>query len=59
MSLIAWTISILVLLLIASKQSKTLKYYLHLVACGLAVQLGLLLPYFYFPFRPFDYRNAK
>lgn len=35
------------------------KYYINLAATGLLVQVGLLLPYFFFPFRPFDYRNAK
>ena len=37
----------------------TIVYYLQLLVFGLVTQLGFLLPFFYFPFRPFDYRNAK
>lgn len=37
----------------------TLIYYGQLLAFGLVTQLGFMLPFLYFPFRPFDYRNAK
>lgn len=49
----------LVLIFISAKQIKSFAYYANLLLCGLMVQIGLLLPYIYFPFRPFDYRNAK
>lgn len=61
MDWIFWSLLVIVLFAISLKQVKLhpWNYYLHLLAFGLLVQIGLLLPYFYFPFRPFDYRNAK
>lgn len=52
---------LLVLGLIALKRVSwpTWNYYLHMFAFSFMVLLGLFLPYFFFPFRPFDYRNAK
>lgn len=37
----------------------TIVYYVHLVVFALVVQFGFLVPFLYFPFRPFDHRNAK
>lgn len=39
--------------------SSTVIYYLQMLAFGLLTQFSFLLPFLYFPFRPFDYRNAK
>lgn len=52
-------LAVLIIFAISAKQIKSLNYYLNLVTCGVMVQVGLVLPYFFFPFRPFDYRNAK
>lgn len=58
---LAWIAVPIVLFAVLLKRVpvSTLLYYVHLVVFGLVVQLGFLLPFFYFPFRPFDYRNAK
>lgn len=61
MDLPIWFLIVIVLFTISLKQIELQKwnYYSRLMIFGLMVQIGLLLPYFYFPFRPFDYRNAK
>lgn len=49
------------LAVIASQKvpSSTWIYYFQMLAFGLVTQFSFLLPFLYFPFRPFDYRNAK
>lgn len=60
-----WALLLLVIVLLAIVLGQrhvpltTFVYYFQLLAFGLVTQFGFLLPFLYFPFRPFDYRNAK
>ena len=51
-------LGIFALLLIAAKKFKSVEYVLRLVGAGLLIQVSYIFPLFFFPFRPFDYRNA-
>lgn len=61
MELIVWALPVIIMGLISAKSLRlsTCVYYIQFTLFALMVFLGLLFPLVPFPFRPFDYRNAK